>query len=113
VTKTVGDDFQTETKYIRNKMFGGNLNWVNKPEIYKSYPSSRTIQLSSSLKETTMGLSEILRRRKSIRAFSNQPLSQVDLAFLLWHRLVSKELNMVTSSEQLRRLEHCTPLKPT
>ena len=84
MTKTVGDDFQTETKYIRNKMFGGNLNWVNKPEIYKSYPSSRTIQLSSSLKETTMGLSEILRRRKSIRAFSNQPLSQVDLAFLLW-----------------------------
>jgi len=84
MTKTVGDDFQTETKYTRNKSLGGNLNWVNKPEIYKSYPSSKTVQLPSQLQEATIGFAEVLGRRKSIRAFSNQPLSLVDLAFLLW-----------------------------
>ena len=84
VTKTVGDDFQTETKYNRNKRFGGNLDWANKPEIYKSYPSNRTIKLPSETKESTIGFAEVLRIRKSIRVFSNQSLSKVDLAFLLW-----------------------------
>jgi SagB-type dehydrogenase family enzyme len=82
--KTVGDDFQTETKYTRNKSLGGNLNWANKPEIYKSYPSSKTVQLPSQLQEATIRFTEVLGRRKSIRAFSSQPLSKNDLAFLLW-----------------------------
>jgi len=82
--KTVGDDFQIETKYSRAKMVGGNLDWANKPETYKSYPSSKTIQLHNALREVTMGFGEVLRRRKSIRAFSNQPLSLDDLGFLLW-----------------------------
>ena len=82
--KTVGDDFQTETKYIRNKSLGGNLDWANKPEIYKSYPSSKTVQLPSQFQESTFNFTEVLRRRKSIRSFSTQPLSMADLAFLLW-----------------------------
>jgi hypothetical protein len=82
--KTVGDDFQIETKYTRNRILGGNLNWVNKPEIYKSYSSSRTVQLPSQFQDATIRFTEVLRRRKSIRAFSTQPLSKGDLAFLLW-----------------------------
>ena len=81
---TVGDDFQKETKYTRGKSLGGGLNWENKPEIYKSYPSSKTIQLPSQLQEVTIPFTEVLQRRKSIRTFSTQPLSKVDLAFLLW-----------------------------
>jgi len=82
--KNVGDDFQTETKYFRNKSLGGNLDWTNKPEIYKSYPSSKTVQLPSQFQESTISLTEVLRARKSIRSFSKEPLSKVDLAFLLW-----------------------------
>ena len=82
--KTVGDDFQTETKYIRNKSLGGSLDWANKPETYKSYPSSKTVQLPSQHQQPTILFTEVLQRRKSIRAFSTQPLSKVDLAFLLW-----------------------------
>ena len=82
--KNVGDDFQTETKYIRNKSLGGNLDWANKPEIYKSYPSSKTIQLPKQFQEATISFTEVLQKRKSIRSFSTQPLSKVDLAFLLW-----------------------------
>ena len=82
--KTVGDDFQKETKYSRDKRLGGSLDWDNKPETYKSYPPGKTIQLPRVLQEATMGFAEVLRRRKSIRAFSNQPLSLDDLGFLLW-----------------------------
>ena len=81
---TVGDDFQRETKYIRNKSLGGNLDWRNKPETYKSYPSNKTIQLPSQLQETNTLFTEVLQKRKSTRAFSTEPLSKVDLAFLLW-----------------------------
>jgi SagB-type dehydrogenase family enzyme len=84
MNETVGDDFQTETKYIRNKRLGGNLDWANKPEIYKSYPSSKTIQLPSQFQEATISFAEVLQKRKSIRSFSTQLLSKVDLAFLLW-----------------------------
>ncbi len=84
MNETIGDDFQTETKYFRNKSLGDNLDWANKPEIYKSYPSSKTIQLSNQLQETTITFSEALQKRKSIRTFSTQPLSKIDLAFLLW-----------------------------
>ena len=92
--KTVGDDFQIETKYSRDKRLGGNLDWANKPETYKTYPSSKTIQLPNVLQKATMGFAEVLRRRKSIRAFSNQPLSLDDLGFLLW------------ASTGIQRVEH-------
>ena len=81
---TVGDDFQQDTKYTRNTRFGGSLNWEKKPETYKSYPTCKTVQLPSHLREETALFSEVLQVRKSIRSFSNQPLSKVDLAFLLW-----------------------------
>ena len=84
MNETIGDDFQTETKYLRNKSLGGNLDWANKPEIYKSYPSSKTIPLSSEFQEATISFAEVLKKRKSIRTFSTKPLSKVDLAFLLW-----------------------------
>ena len=84
MNETIGDDFQTETKYLRNKSLGGNLDWANKPEIYKSYPSSKTIQLPSQFQEATINFAEVLKKRKSIRTFSTKPLSKVDLAFLLW-----------------------------
>jgi SagB-type dehydrogenase family enzyme len=81
---TVGDDFQKATKYVRGKNLGGDLNWADKPEIYKSYPSCKTVQLPSQHQESTILFAEVLQRRKSVRAFSTQPLSKVDLAFLLW-----------------------------
>ncbi len=82
--KNVGDDFQTETKYSRNKSWGSTLDWANKPEVYKSYPASKAVQLSRSFQESTLSFTEAIKKRKSIRTFSTKPLSKVDLAFLLW-----------------------------
>ena len=94
MTKTIGDDFQFETKYSRDKRLGGNLDWENKPETYKNYPSNRTVQLPKVLPEATMDFAEVLRRRKSIRTFSNKPVNKVDLAYLLW------------ASTGIQRIEH-------
>ena len=84
MSKKIGDDFQTMTKYSRNKSLGGNLDWANKPEIYKTYPSSKTTQLPTQFQTVTIDFKKILQKRKSIRSFSTQPLSKLDLAFLLW-----------------------------
>jgi SagB-type dehydrogenase family enzyme len=94
MVKAVGDDFQTETKYTRNKSLGSSLDFANKPEIYKTYPSSKTIQLPSKHQESTLLFSEVLQKRKSVRDFSVQPLSKADLAFLLW------------ASTGIQRIEH-------
>jgi SagB-type dehydrogenase family enzyme len=92
--KTVGDDFQKSTKYTRDQSFGGNLNWADKPEIYKSYPSSRTVQLPNQLQEPNILFADVLKRRRSIRVFSTHSLSKVELAFLLW------------ASTGIQRIEH-------
>ena len=82
--KNVEDDFQAETKYCRGKSLGRNLDWANKPETYKSYQNKKTVQLPSRFPESTIDFVDVLRKRKSVRSFSNQSLSKVDLAFLLW-----------------------------
>ncbi len=84
MNNNVGDNFQTETKYSRNKSLGSKLDWANKPEIYKTYPSNKTIQLPNPLQKATDNFMEVLQKRKSTRSFSTQPLSKLDLAFLLW-----------------------------
>lgn len=82
--KTTGHNFQAETKYIRKKSLGNSLDWANKPEIYKSYPSSRTVHLPKQFSEHTLSFPEVIQRRKSTRTFSTKPLQKIDLAFLLW-----------------------------
>jgi SagB-type dehydrogenase family enzyme len=84
MNENIGDNFQTGTKYLRNNSLGGILDWANKPEIYKSYPNSKTIQLSRQFQEVNVSFAEILQKRKSMRTFSTKPLSKDDLAFLLW-----------------------------
>jgi len=92
--KTVGDDFQSETKYARNRSLGGSLDWANKPEVYKSYPSSKIVRLPREFQEVSIRFAEVLRKRKSIRVFSADPLSLTDLSFLLW------------ASTGIQRIEH-------
>jgi hypothetical protein len=81
---TVGDDFQKETKYTRNQNIGNKLDWMKKPETYKKCSHDKTIKLPNQLKDTSSVFAEVLIKRRSIREFSIQPLSKIDLAFLLW-----------------------------
>jgi SagB-type dehydrogenase family enzyme len=80
----VGDNFQQETKYQRDKMSGKSLDWASQPNIYKDYPDCQTIQLPdiSPLSDTT--LHEVLKNRKSIRKYQNKPIKKETLSYLLW-----------------------------
>jgi SagB-type dehydrogenase family enzyme len=78
----IGDKFQLETKYYRNKM-GGGINWVTQPGLYKIYPNSKRTPLPKPIL-TTIDLNEAVKNRKSIRNFSNQPITIEQLSYLLW-----------------------------
>ena len=80
----VGDNFQQETKYQRDKMSGKSLDWASQPNLYKDYPDCQTIQLPdiSPLSDTT--LHEVLKNRKSIRKYQNKPIKKETLSYLLW-----------------------------
>jgi SagB-type dehydrogenase family enzyme len=83
MSSTIGDDFQKQTKYRPGQQWT-SLNWLKKPEAYKTYPSKNRIPLSRTFPENAIPFADLLRNRKSIRAYSIQPLSTYDLSFLLW-----------------------------
>jgi len=83
MSSSIGDDFQKNTKYHRGQMWTP-LNWTEKPEVYKTYSSSRRIELSRTFPEGAIRFSDLLLKRKSVRRYSSQPLGLRDLSFLLW-----------------------------
>jgi SagB-type dehydrogenase family enzyme len=80
----IGDKFQKDTKYTRRSLNGGGLDWNNKPELYKTYPNSKKIKLFFPKNSLRMPLNEILKKRKSVRIFSNKPVTKEQLSYLLW-----------------------------
>ena len=80
----VGDDFFNQTKYKRENMKGGRLDWAHQPKLYKTYLDCPQITLPVPENDRSLKLNEILEWRKSIRFFNKQPLSIKDLSYLLW-----------------------------
>ena len=80
----IGDNFQQETKYYKDRMAGKPLDWSSKPKTYKNYPDCQTIELPdiTPLSDTT--LHEVLRNRKSIRKYQNKAITKESLSYLLW-----------------------------
>jgi SagB-type dehydrogenase family enzyme len=82
--ENVGDQFQTETKYERDKLPGGILDWANKPGTYKHYPTAGRLALPPPQTAGGAGLWDVLSRRRSARRFESAPLTQAELSQLLW-----------------------------
>ena len=82
--KGIGELFQEETKYVRDRLPGGYLDWSNKPETYKRYPDSPRIPLPPPETEGGMPLWKILSRRRSVRDFDSRPITDQQLSQLLW-----------------------------
>jgi SagB-type dehydrogenase family enzyme len=80
----IGDSFQQETKYQRGHLPGGYLDWASKPETYKRYPSAPKVQLEPPKEEGGAPLWEIMRRRRSVRHFKDEPMTKTELSQLLW-----------------------------
>jgi SagB-type dehydrogenase family enzyme len=80
----IGDNFQKKTKYSRFSIGGGGLDWISKPELYKTYPNSKKIKLERPKKLSKISFFETLEKRKSIRNFSTKPITKEELSYLLW-----------------------------
>lgn len=83
MTKGIGDRFQEETSYNRTRMPIGMLDWDNKPETYKTYPNKKRIGLPPP-KGMDLSFDTIIKRRRSIRHFTDEALTQEHLSYLLW-----------------------------
>ena len=80
----IGDIFFLKTKYDRETLGKGSLDWSKKPEIYKSYPDAKKIELPDFNFDFNKDFFQILKKRKSIRSYSKKELELEKLSFLLW-----------------------------
>jgi len=79
----IGDKYQQETKYFRNR-FGDGPDWSLQPDQYKSYPNNPKVELSKPSNINTESLNYAIENRRSIRDFSEKPLLKEHLSYLLW-----------------------------
>jgi SagB-type dehydrogenase family enzyme len=84
MARNIGEIFQKETKYDREKMPAGSLDWDKKPDSYKEYPDAITVKLERPKKCGDMSLHEALLRRKSLRRYLDVPVSSDALSCLVW-----------------------------
>ena len=80
----IGDAFQKVTKYSRDGLQEGTLDWAKKPKTYKAYTGAKRIALPPPKGLVDITLDQCLRLRKSVREFSAEPLTLDDLSYLLW-----------------------------
>lgn len=78
-----GDEFQQKSKYNRYKMSGG-LDWNSQPDLYKQFPGVKKIVLPDPNEISKTSLDNCLKKRKSIREFSDKPITLKQLSYLLW-----------------------------
>lgn len=84
MTKHIGDDFQQETKYDRDRMSGGRLDRENRPEAFKHYPDAETVELPLPMDVPPMALWRALAERRSVREYTGEPTTLMQLSQLLW-----------------------------
>lgn len=81
----IGDRFQEETKYRRGRMPGGSAEGEIPERPPGKGPSGRRrILLPPAPASGGLPLTDVLRRRRSVRDFDPKPLSLEQVSFLLW-----------------------------
>jgi SagB-type dehydrogenase family enzyme len=81
----IGDLYHQETKYRREAMPRGGLDWAHQPFPYKEFPyvlKHFPIRLSDQTRGKTLW--EVITQRRSIREFSRQSISFSELSQLIW-----------------------------
>lgn len=80
----IGDRFQQETKYVRDKLPAGYLDWRKKPEPYKAYRDAPKVKLPEPERAGGTPIWEAVGRRRSVRDFRRSPIGAAGLSQLLW-----------------------------
>jgi SagB-type dehydrogenase family enzyme len=82
---TYGDDFQNLSKYKRESLGGKNLDWTNKPPVYKKYPPElKRFELSKPQLSGGLPFFSVLKDRRSERNFSDAAISEKIFSQILW-----------------------------
>ncbi|MDF1538964.1 MAG: SagB/ThcOx family dehydrogenase [Candidatus Thorarchaeota archaeon] len=81
---TYGDDFLKNSKYSRGKLPRHQLDWMKKPPVFKEYLDAEYFSLPPPLADEGEGIWTTLRRRRSVRAYTANPISIQNLSQLLW-----------------------------
>jgi SagB-type dehydrogenase family enzyme len=105
----IGDRFQGETKYIRDRLPAGYLDWRKKPGLYKAYPDTLKVKLPAPERAGGMPVWETVGRRRSVRDFRRSPLSAADLSQILW---ASQGVTKVAGEYALRSAPSAGALYP-
>jgi len=81
----VGDLYHQETKYRRDAMPRDGLNWAHQPALYKEFAHSlKDFSLRLPDQRGGQPLWDVIAQRRSIREFSNQPITFSELSQLIW-----------------------------
>lgn len=80
----IGDRFQQDTRYHRDRLPGGTLDWNTKPETYKRYPEAPRFSLPPPETGGGKGLWDVLADRRSLREFRARPLPEQHVSQILW-----------------------------
>jgi SagB-type dehydrogenase family enzyme len=81
----IGDLYHHETKYRREAMPWGGLDWAHQPSPYKEFPYAlKHFPLRPLEQMGGTSLWEAIAQRRSIREFSNQTLTFSELSKLIW-----------------------------
>lgn len=84
LNENVGDKFLESTKYHREELPRHSLDWSRKPGVHKDYPSAPKVSLPPPKTSSGPELWQTLESRRSVRAYSDEPLSRQELSQLLW-----------------------------
>lgn len=106
---TYGDDFLNNSKYTRGKLPPHRLDWMKKPPVFKEYLHTEYISLPPPLLEEGEGLWTALNRRRSVRAYTEDPISLQNLSQLLW---ASQGITGHAGDHQLRAAPSAGALYP-
>jgi SagB-type dehydrogenase family enzyme len=105
----IGDRFQAETKYERERLPAGYLDWRKKQGPYKVYPEAPRVELPAPERAGGMPVWEAIGRRRSVRDFGRISLSAAGLSQLLW---ASQGVTRVRGEHALRTAPSAGALYP-
>lgn len=81
----IGDVYHRETKYHRDRMPRGGLNWGHQPSSYKEFPYAlKHFHIRTPDQRGGKPLWETIAQRRSIREFSNESITFSELSQLIW-----------------------------
>jgi SagB-type dehydrogenase family enzyme len=81
----IGDLYHQETKYRREAMARGGLNWAHQPSPYKEFPNRlKHLQIRPLDQPEGSPIWEVIAQRRSVREFSHQPITFSELSQLIW-----------------------------